>query len=261
MPYLQNQCSNKMVIERPSMIINYAQNHIYFNSTFDEPLENYIHIIRHIRKIIFYRITHSYGGYGFVQKCPYNHRIVLTKNIMILALPDNYNVEIILSKNMISLDVGNKYNRYIKFPKKFECLTLGLMYDKPLELGKCTKRLIMGSSYNSVVLMTKNMRYLHVDDDYNCVLVLPKNLTRLEFSYGSVFDGSIILTKRLKIFKPCSNYGETCDWIEYPFKKIHIPCGQFFRIYDNLPNGQCGCTISSSQNMLFNIPSGYKILC
>lgn len=241
-----------------SMTIDYSRSSIRFDSTFDEPLENYFHIIRHINKILFYKIINDYYGFKRSRIVSYSHPIILIKNITLLSLPDNYNHDIVLSKNTIRLILGNIYEKPFILPKKFESLTLGLMFDVHLTLGKYTNRFIMGSSYNCETFTTKNMKYLYIGEDYNCPIVLPKNLIRLEFYIESDFNYHIILTKKLKIFKPHCNYGEYPNLIEHPIEKIYVPCRRFCRVYDNLPNGPSNYIITKGKNWLSNMPSKQK---
>lgn len=203
-------------------------NCIRFDSSFNEPLENYEHIIRYVDKILFYRSNFDYFAHMHNHKVQYQYSIILFKNIKILSLPDNYNSEIILSKNTIYLSLGNIYIKPLIFPKKFESLILGFMYNDNLQLTKCTKLLEMGQSYNCYVFTTKNMVSLYIGNKYNCPIVLPKNLIRLIIFIDSRFDLKIILPKKLKIFKPNYKYGISHNLIEYSLKEMLIPCHQFF---------------------------------
>lgn len=250
-------CTVKKTIDRSrlSMTINYDRSYIRLDSTFDEPLENYFHIIRHICKILFYKINNDYYGFKRSKIISYSYPIILTKNITLLSLPDNYNHVVVLSKNTNCLILGDIYEKPLLLPKNFKSLTLGLSYNNQLSLGKFTERFIMGSSYNCMAFTTKNMKYLYIGYDYNCPIVLPKNLIHLEFYIDSDFNCQIILTKKLKMFKPHYNYGDTPNLIEYPIEKIHVPNRRFFRVYDNLPNGPSNYIISKGKNWLFNMPS------
>lgn len=238
-------------------------NYIYLKPWFNEPLDNYNYIIRHIAKIEFCRVDNDY--FNFYQGLPvkYEHPIVLTKNIKVLFLPDNYNQNVTLSKNTICLEIRTNFTKHITLPKKFKSLKLGYTYNNHLTLGKYIKYLHMGSSYNSVMFTTKNMRHLYIGEKYNCPIVLPKNLFHLEIYIISIFNLKMILPKKLKIFIPNYMFGSSLNLIEHPIEKIHVPNNNsFFRVYDNLPNGPTDyiIKISSGKNLFFNMPSKPKYI-
>lgn len=252
-------------INLPMMI---GTDYICLKPSFNEPLENYHHIIRHVDRIMFYRTDKNNYTLHDMRVIPYYFPITLTKNIKVLFLPDNFNNNVVLSKNTIYLWVGCHYTGSLVLPKKFKSLIVGNKYNKHLTLTKCFKRLIMGESYNSYVFITKNMLHLSIGDNYNHKLVLPKNLVRLEISLFASFNQQIILPKKLKIFKPNHKCNTTSNLIEYSLENVYIPIYptmirkfdySIFRIYDNLPNGPTNYILPRfCKDFYLNIPSNCK---
>lgn len=232
-----------------------GKKYISFSDRFNDPLEKYDHLIRHVDKLIFlFPSLEIYEESLYFP--PYIHPIKLSKNIKVFVTPLNYPHEIVLAKNVRCLSLGNLCYKPLKLSKNIRHVNLGLVYNRQLSLTKHTSRLIMSSSYNQPLDIGKNLIHLHVGSYFNCPIVLPKNLTQLTFAFDSLFDHRIFLTKNIKLFKPHCSYGSCNDIMVFPMNEFHIP-QEFFdvHIYDNLPNGFTDYVKPRYDIQLFNMPS------
>lgn len=241
-------------IKKPSYIIDGTT--MVFLHDFNEPLDAYDKILKHITVLIF---EERHGSHF---QSVFNHPVTITKKMLKLSLGDSFTKPIVLTKNMTHVFFGNKFfhqlfitknicvlsfgrdfNRPVVLTKNIRVLSFGYFYRDPIILGKHLKHLTLGPPFRKSFVPNKNLRHLTMTTmtEQNFLLEQITHLTIGYFGYH-VQDKLSNDIKELDF-----GYNTTVPMYNIPNSIKRIPIESCSYVYDHLLDRIIPCSTPNTQ--------------
>lgn len=209
---------------------------VIFNRCFNEPLDNYYHIIRQYPTLVFNENLQK-SRLEFFTASYYNMPIDLTKNLKNLIMSDSFNKSIFLSKQLVKIHFGYNFNKPLLLSKNLKNVCFGHEFNQMIGLVKNIKKFCVGNMFNHPLILSKNLVFINMGLNFNQRIDIPKCCVKLFLSAN--FNQPIILTKCLKNLEISCYYKHPLV-IEKKLERLTIRKWNVMRgsvkILDNLPN-------------------------
>lgn len=238
---------------------------VVFTHNFNEPLDNYYHIIIKYPSLIFDKnppLFISPSKLSTNNSC-FNMPIDLTNNLKDVVMSNMFNQSIFLTKRLVKIRFGYEFDQFIILSKNLVEICLGHKFNQMISLAKKIKILWFGDQFNKPLILSKKLVCIKTGLNFNQSFNVPKNCVKLFLS--SSFNQPIILPRLLKNLE-ISRYYEHHLVIESKITHLTIrrwerqPCA--VKILDNLPNKLLKCVnitkIKYEKRLVYNLPNDIK---
>lgn len=172
---------------------------IIFSSNFNEKMDSYYEVMKHVHVLIFDE-NRKRGIYSI-----FNQPIVLTSNITHVTLGTRFNQLIVLTSNIIVLSFGSDFDQPIELTPNITDLILSNDFNQPIGLTSNITNITFGRRFNHPIILTPRMTVLTFGWRFNQPIILSRRIIVLTF--GECFNQPVILTPGIEnITINCNNY-------------------------------------------------------